>query len=208
MFPTQILRILEIVHNSSHSEPNRVKDYQQWKRQTTKLVLENREAGSTDDAKFHIFNLERHFANAASEVITPFMRASLVGHKEALIKIIRQAIELDKVISEQQPCYTWRFSPELIEAPFNFSLDQGKSMKLHSGENTASKLDRSTRAKVYLVVAPGLRQRGTDNSPSASFVDERWVIPMTVSCMKPRRQQRFGPFRDGSDTTMDWQSEN
>lgn len=203
MIPRQVLRGSTTVHNSPNSEPKRVENYQQWKRQTTKLVLEICEAGNTADADFHLLNLERHFANAASEVITPFMRASLVGHKEALIKIIHQAIELDKVISRQQPCYTWSFSPQLIESPFNFSLDQGKIMKLYSGEKTASKLDtRSTKAKVYLVVAPGLRQRGVDNSPSASFEEERWVIPITVSLVKPRRQQKFGSLYDGSDTTV------
>lgn len=198
-----MLRIFVTVHNSPNSEPKWAKNYHQWKRQTTKLVLEIREASNTDDADFHLLNLERHFANAASEVITPFMRASLVGHKEALIKIVHQAIELDKVISKQQPCYSWTFSPQLIESPFNFGLDQEKIMKIHLGENTASKLGSTTKAKVYLVVAPGLRQRGADNSPSASFVQERWVIPMTVSCVKPRRQHRFGTGHDGSDTTID-----
>lgn len=82
-----------------------MRNYQEWKSQTTKLVLEMCEAGATH-ADFHRLHLERHFANAISEVIIPFMRSSLVGHSEALIQIVNQAVELDKIISKQHSCYT------------------------------------------------------------------------------------------------------
>lgn len=91
----------------------------------------------------------------------------------------------------------------MIESQFNFSLGQEKVMKLHLDEKTASKLARDTKAKVYLVVVPGLRQRGEDNSLTSSFDGERWVMPMEVTCVRPRPQHKFGATRNGSDTTVE-----
>jgi hypothetical protein len=169
-----------------------------WKSQTTKLVLGMCEA-SAAKTDFHRLHLERHFANAISEVIVPFMRSSLVGHSEALIQIIHQAVEMDKILSKQTSGYAWAFSPDNIEAPFNFSPALEAIMKLHAGDNYPWNSPKgNSQAKVYLVVAPGLRQQGEDNSPVALSEKEAWVVSMEVTCVRPRPQRKF--ILDGNDS--------
>ncbi|KAJ0124279.1 hypothetical protein J7T55_005617 [Diaporthe amygdali] len=148
----------------------------------------------------HLTQLEQHFARSISEVISPFMRSSPEGHGDFLLKIIHHAIEFDREISKQLPRLTWTFSPEPIESPFDYSQDQEMIMQLHPGEKLANKLPSGAKAKVYLVVAPGLTQRGADNSPSTSFDVEHWLKPMEVTCVKPRRQHTFSLGDDGSET--------
>ncbi|KAG6354467.1 hypothetical protein INS49_004484 [Diaporthe citri] len=176
-----------------------VRKYQNWKWKTTKLVLGLLEAGTVAHAEQHRTQLERHFAQQMSEVITPFMRSSPDGHEDALVEIIHEAVEFDKVLSQIVPRFTWVFSPGPIESPFDFSLEQEGIMKLHAGEEASKKLARGTRTRVYLVVAPGLTSRGADDGSPRTLEAENWLSPMEVTCVKPKRQ-RFSAAEDSSDT--------
>lgn len=159
---------------------------------TTKLVLELVDVGAVAHADLYRDQLERNFAQTISDVIIPFMRTGPGDHMSALIKIVHEAIELDKEISMHLPRYSWAFSPGPIELPFDFSLEQEGVMRLHPGEKAAEKLPSGTRTKVYLVIAPGVRSRGRpEDDPSTTFKEESWTIPMEVTCIKPRRQSKF-----------------
>lgn len=177
-----------------------MRKYQIWKWKTTRLVLELLEAGNIAHAEQHRTQLEQHFAQAISDVITPFMRSSPDGHGDALVKIIHEAVEFDRMLSQIVPRFTWTFSPGPIESPFDFSLEQENIMKLHTGEKAGKKLAKGTRTRVYLVVAPGLTNRGTDDGSPTSFEAESWLSPMEVTCVKPKRQ-KFSSAEGSSDNT-------
>lgn len=119
------------------------------------------------------------------------MRTSHEGNDDGLVEIINQAIELDREISKQLPLITWAFRPGLAETTFEFSPDQGNIMQLNQGERTRARLVEGTHSKVYLVVAPGLTQRGEENNQWTSFDDEVWMEKMQVSCVRPRPQETF-----------------
>lgn len=197
---TETNNILSIVYISPTPGAEHVWKYQSWKWKTNHLVSELLEAGTIPNAAQHRTQLERHFAQAISEVITPFMRSSPDGHGDALASIIHEAIELDKAASKTIPRYTWAFSPGPIESSFDFSLEQDGVMKLHPGEKTAEKLARGTRTKVYLVVTPGVMQRGGMDGELSSFEVERWVSPMEVTCVRTKRQRKFALTESGSDS--------
>lgn len=193
---------MSIVYDAPSSEPEQVIDYQIWKWKTSYLVLGLLESGAVAHAEQHRAQLERHFAQAISDIITPFMRSSPDGHGDALASIVHEAIELDKEVSKMIPryTYTWAVSAGPIETPFDFSLDQDGVMKLHAGEKTAEKLAKETKTKVYLVVTPGVTERGGPDGEPSSFQVERWVFPMEVTCVKPKRQRKFARTESGSDT--------
>lgn len=175
-----------------------MKAYQQWRRQTTELVLQIHHA-NTAPADLHLSQLEASFATAMSDVINLFIRLSPTGHKDELKKIVHQAVALDMEISRQLPRFTWRFSNKRSGKPFHFRLGQEDVMRLHSEEKTTERLAGSasaTRARVFLVVAPGLTQRGLDNSPSTSFEGEYWAVPMEVTCVKPKSQKKSASADD------------
>lgn len=201
---TEILRIFSVVHNSAHSKPEQMKAYQQWRRRTTELVLQIHHA-NTAPADLHLSQFEGFFATSISEVIVLFMRSNPEGHKDELSKIMYEAIALDMEMSRQLPRYTWRFSKRRTEKPFHFRLGHDDVMKVHSDERTIDRLTSTsaTKARVYLVVAPGLTQRGLDNSPSTSFEGEYWAVPMEVTCSKPKRQKNFGSTDDDSEGTVE-----
>lgn len=201
MFLRWRLIIRSTDHNSPGSEPEQVRKYQIWRWQTASLALDILGAGTVAHAEQHRVHLERHFATAISEVITPFMRSSPDGHGDALAGIVHQAIEFDKQLSTAFPLFTWAFSPRPIESPFDFSLEQEGVMKLHARERASEKLARGTKTKVYLVVTPGMIQRGLEDGEPSSFELDRWISPMEVTCVKPKRQTITLP-EDSSETTL------
>lgn len=168
-----------------------MRKYRFWKARTTTLVLQLLDAGTVANAGHHRIQLERHFAQAISEVVTPFMRSNANGHEDALIKIVHEAIEFDREISRWLPRITLTFSPGPIQSPFDFSLEQENVMRLHPGEKAAEKLARGTKIKIFLVVTPGVTTRGLEEGPPESFEEENWYMPMEVTCVKPRRQRKF-----------------
>ncbi|KAL1853153.1 hypothetical protein Daus18300_011892 [Diaporthe australafricana] len=195
-------RALSKFYTQQHAKPERIRRYQQWKQATTKLALELHEIPPIDP---RFDTMARRHATAISKVLTPFMRTDPGGHMDSLVEIINQAIELDREISQQLPLITWAFKPRPSEATFpgsaeptfNFSRDQGNIMKLQRGESMPTRVAEGGEAKVYLVVAPGLTQRGEDNGQATSFGEEVWIEKMHVSCVEPRMQATFGPRNGG-----------
>lgn len=86
---------------------------------------------------------------------------------------------------------SWFFSPSPIESPFDFNLEPEKVMRLQPGEKAAEKQPEGTRSRVILVVTPGLSERGDEDGSLTSFEQEKWVVPMEVTCVIPRRQTTF-----------------
>ncbi|POS70433.1 hypothetical protein DHEL01_v211175 [Diaporthe helianthi] len=195
--------LLAQFHNSSESDPEKMKAYNLWRKQTTELVLQIHHA-NTAPADLHLSKVEESYATAISKTIVTVMRSSPAGHKEELGNIIREAIALDMEMSRQLARYTWRFSNKPADKPCHFRLGRENVMTLHSEEKTISKLTGTMKkkARVHLVVAPGLTQRGQDNSPSTSFKDEYWAVPMDVTCVKPKRQENFSSPNGGSEATV------
>lgn len=202
MLAIQSLNNYSTDYNSPSSGPKQVRKYQRWKLNTTEMVLELLESGTVAHADNHRAHLEQHLAEAISEVVEPFMRSSQDGHVGALAGIVSQAIDLDKEASQAMARASWAFSPGPIEAPFDFSLEQEGVMRLHPGEKTAEKLPAGTRARVYLVVAPGMTSRGQDDGSLESFqAGEVWLAPMEVTCVRPRRQRKFSHADNSSATS-------
>lgn len=158
---------------------------------TSQLVSELVAAGPVGRADLHRAQLQQHFAQAISEIITPFMRSQPENHLDHLVQIIRLAIDIDKKVSEALPRFSWVFSPNIIEGRFDFSLEQENLMMLYPGEKTAEKLPQGGKAEVYLVVVPGIWRRGEEDGSLTSFAQDTWVTPMQVSCQKPKRQRKF-----------------
>lgn len=179
------------VHNAPGSEPEQVVKYRLWKARTTTLVLQLLDAGTVANADHHRIQLERRFAQAISEVVTPFMRSSADKHEDSLINIVHEAIDLDKEFSRWLPRITLAFTPRPVQSPFDFSLEQENVMKLHPGEKAAEKLPKGTKTKIFLVVTPGVTRCGLEDGPPESFGEELWYMPMEVSCVKPKPQRKF-----------------
>ncbi|KAI3393655.1 hypothetical protein diail_3835 [Diaporthe ilicicola] len=112
------------VYCAPYSDPEQIKTFQQWKKRTADLVLDLQDTGRLIQSAQHLTQLSQHYANAISEVIAPFMRSSADGHEDRLVRVIRQAVELDREISKQLPRITWAFSAGPVESPFDFSRDQ------------------------------------------------------------------------------------
>lgn len=187
--------MLSTVHNSPAASPAQVKMYQNWKMTTSTLALQLLEVGPSSPANLHRIQLQQCLSQAISEVIRPFMRSSPDNHGQILFTIIDQAIDIDKEISMKAARYTWAFSPAPMELPFDFIPDRGNLMLSRPGEGTAEKLAAEGRARVCLVMVPGLRQRGFDNGDPASFEQEQFMSPMEVTCVEPEWQKEFPPTR-------------
>lgn len=166
-------------------------NYRLWKARTTRLVLQLLDAGTVANADHHRIQLERHFAQAISEVVTPFMRSSTDKHKDSLINIVHEAIDLDKERSRWLSRVTLTFTPGQMQSPFDFSLEREDVMKLHPGEKAAEKLPKGTKTKIFLVVTPGVTTCGFEDGLPENFEQELWYMPMEVSCVKPKPQRKF-----------------
>jgi hypothetical protein len=100
------------------------------------------------------------------EAIEPFARYVDAGFKQEILKILEDAIVLDKEISKQVARVIWIFD----RGEFDHS-----SMVLEGEEKP-----QIGRKEVQLVVAPGLKKRG--KSTGEDFKLENMLLRTEVSC--------------------------
>ncbi|KAF4627522.1 hypothetical protein G7Y89_g10640 [Cudoniella acicularis] len=154
----------QVDRSSDHSRnPETERKFQVWSATTTALLFDSMdtEGGSEEYKDFLVSNIR--------ETIDPYLRSRDSDYPQELLRILDNAIALDKEISRQVARVEWVF-PGTKEKIMYISA----SMELERGEKSP-KPDQ----EVLLTISPGLQKRG--KSTGEDFKAENLLVPAEVS---------------------------
>lgn len=147
-------------------DPEAERKFQAWRATTTNLVMDAVNLNEGGDAHEKLEKQKLGIRDDIYEAIEPFARYVDAGFKQEILKILEDAIVLDKEISKQVARVIWVFD----RGEFDHS-----SMVLEGEEKP-----QIGRKEVQLVVAPGLKKRG--KSTGEDFKLENMLLRTEVSC--------------------------
>jgi hypothetical protein len=147
-------------------DPETERKFQTWSATTTNLLMDAVDLNEGGDAYKELENRKQAICDKICEAIGPFTRHVDEGFEQEILKILDDAIVLDKEISKQVARVIWVFD----HGEFDHS-----SMVLEGGEKP-----QIGSKEVQLVVAPGLKKRG--KSTGEDFKLENTLLLTEVSC--------------------------
>jgi hypothetical protein len=153
-----------------NDNPEAERKFQVWTATTTGHLLDSMvtEEGSES---FKVIQINKEFFVAKiCDTIDPFLRSREGGHAQELLRILDNAIALDKEISRQVARVEWVFPGKGGESVYDPA-----TMELEKGEEPYK-----TNQEIVLAISPALKKRG--KSTGEDFKLENLLLPLEVSC--------------------------
>ncbi|RYP67403.1 hypothetical protein DL770_008630 [Monosporascus sp. CRB-9-2] len=150
--------------------PEAERKYQMWSATTTGLILDavNMEEGS--EVCKHREEHKSAVLERIRRVIDPVLRFYDDGYDQELLRILDDALTLDRELSRQVARVFWVFGGKETQIKFDST-----TMELEKGEKPSE-----ANQEVLLVVAPAMKKRG--KSAGEDFKTENMLLQMEVSC--------------------------
>jgi hypothetical protein len=143
--------------------PEAHRKFHMWKATTSAIMLESMDDDERENQ--NIATWARELSGSVVDTISPWIQDSTEGIRENLAEIIRSSIILDQKICRQSARVDWLFPPS--NSPLSFDPD-------------SMAVDAEMGQRVSMVVAPGLKKRGT--STGENFEIESLLLKMEVFC--------------------------
>lgn len=153
--------------------PEAEKRFHVWRATTVGLLLDSMDKELSHKADEKLQQWKTGFFDDVEAVIRRYRTPYSEGYKQELLRIIGEALELDKEISRQVTGVQLVFQGKGSNPVFDSS-----TMELEKGEKASG-----SKQKVFLVTSPAVVKRG--KSTGESFNEATLLLRMEVSCEEP-----------------------